>query len=242
MMSKYSAIGAFLLKALTFLKVSVVFISSKAMTAITVIVDSIKRFGVARFFTFIFVLGFFFRALYNYIFDRNFGMFILSIARIFVAAENDIIEYTNTLTTGIGLSWWNIIILYLNILGSIVIFMYMIMFLNWCQRELSSNSSLRGLFPTTISVILLAIVEYVYLVIIALTSNGGDIAAIVSVEVIPFRGIWTLVWSLPLLLNPFNINISTPSNETVEELLNTTNVETSRGFVTTMICKVLPWC
>jgi len=212
------------------------------MTAISALVDWIKSVGLTKITATFFILGFVFKATYNFILDRDFSIFVLSIARVFVAAEHDIIMYISELTTFSGLSIWAKIFLYVNIFGSVIVFIYIIKFLNGMQRTLSSNSSLSGIYPTIISIGFIALFEYIYLLIIALSSNGGNISAMVSVDVIPLRGLGVLIWNIPTLISPSSLGARLPSNETVEGLLNATGVDESRGLMTTIICLIIPQC
>jgi len=231
-----------IIKILIFFKVSVIFVSNRAMTAISALVDWIKSVGLTKITATFFILSFVFKATYNFILDRNFSIFVLSIARVFVAAEHDIIMYISELTTFNTLSVWSKVILYINILGSVIVFIYIVKFLNGFQRTISSNSSLSGIYPTIISIGFIALFEYIYLLIIALSTNGGNILAMVSVDVVPLRGLGVLIWNIPALISPSSLGARLPSNETVEGLLNITGADESRGLVMTIICLVIPQC
>jgi len=216
--------------------------ASRLGAVIVGLIDIIKSIGVTRVLAYAFILGFVFKAGLNYVRDGNFTVFMVSTTRVFVAAEEQAIQYTNQLLNE-PQTMWSALYLYLLIFGSFLVFYYMYLFVTWVFRFLMSDSSKKGVGPMLIAITIIFLAEAMFLGMTAMASEGNGWDSLTVENTMPFRGFRYFVSNIPNLPGLGSaIDTSHAQNTTIEELTNISNVEKPRGALSTLLCVVSPFC
>ena len=206
------------------------------------ILDIVKSIGVTRILAYFFVLGFLFKALLKYAQDGDLTLAVVSIARVFVAAEEQAVEYTNQLI-GEPQAFWFVIWLYLMIFGSFLVFYYMYRFVSWVFRFFMSDSSKKGIGPVLIVVFIIFMFEFVFLMMDTLSVNNGDLSTLTFDNVFPFKGFRYFIANFGNLPGiGLAVDTTVITNTTIENLTSTADVDKPRGMVSSIICSILPIC
>ena len=199
--------------------------------------------------TFYFILGFIPDAMVQFSRDISFSgvtLFIYNVTTPFLTAEHKIVESIATIDAGL-IGFWGIAGAYVDIMASLVIFVYIFKYIVGFFAFTASNSSLKGLAPYIFAFIVVFLAEYSVLGQIAVADSGGDRMAAFTIDAVPFVGIGTLIWNFDVILRPFmglidwwSSDTDDPPPTTDESIADVVNIATNHtgepqgGFVSGM--------
>lgn len=219
------------------IKMLLSFFVSKFGIVTTAMAEMIKKIGITTFIAFASILGFVFTAFIGLIQDGNIVNFILSVAKIFLAAENDIVHYTVALRTATG--FWTIFSYYIAILGALFVFIYFTRALVGIIKFLFSDDSKSGMGPILLSLGIIALFEVLFLTVETLTANAGRLSSLTLYNISPFHGLYALLANLGNLVS---FSGETSAILTPDEIINQSSGESPRGLFMRTFCYVSGVC